>query len=87
MQAVKFAVNIAVCYGIACGIAKPFTIRILSEYGEKVLTNVVCLWEWYCLTDVMIWGREILLLKERADINKKKVLTRKKTPHIIEEKY
>lgn len=41
MQAVKFAVNIAVCYGIACGIAKPFTIRILSEYGEKVQTNVV----------------------------------------------
>ena len=40
MQVVKFAVNIAVCYLLAYGMAKPFALWVLSGAGEKVQTNI-----------------------------------------------
>lgn len=35
----KFTLNIAVCYSIAYGMAKPIVARLLSGYGQKVQDN------------------------------------------------
>ena len=41
--ALRFALNIAVCYGLAYGIAKPLIRLILSGAAEKVRDNVAML--------------------------------------------
>ena len=43
LQVVKFALNIAFCYLLAYGIAKPVTVLILSGLEEKVQTNIAML--------------------------------------------
>lgn len=40
MQIVRFALNIAVCYLLAYGIAKPAVLWILSSYNETIQTNI-----------------------------------------------
>ena len=39
-QVVRFAVNIAVCYLLAYGIAKPCVYQIFSGYGTKIQDNI-----------------------------------------------
>ena len=43
LQVVKFAINIAICYALAYGIAKPVVVLILSGQGEKFQTNIAML--------------------------------------------
>ena len=43
LQVVKFAFNIAFCYLLAYGIAKPVTVLILSGQDEKIQTNIAML--------------------------------------------
>ena len=43
LQVVKFALNIAFCYLLAYGIAKPVTVLILSGQEEKIQTNIAML--------------------------------------------
>lgn len=35
----KFTLNIAVCYSVAYGMARPIVARLLSGYGQKVQDN------------------------------------------------
>ncbi|HWK23749.1 MAG TPA: GtrA family protein [Ureibacillus sp.] len=39
-SALRFSVNIAVCYILAYGIAKPFTLLLLTDVSHKVQENV-----------------------------------------------
>ncbi|MCM3389128.1 GtrA family protein [Ureibacillus chungkukjangi] len=39
-SALRFAVNIAVCYLLAYGIAKPVTLLVLAEMGQRIQENV-----------------------------------------------
>lgn len=39
-QVARFALNIAVCYVLAYGIAKPATMALLSGAGQKIQENV-----------------------------------------------
>lgn len=43
IQVIKFAINILVCYTVAYGIAKPFTVFSLAGYDEKFQTNMAML--------------------------------------------
>ena len=38
-QVLRFALTVAACWLIAYGIAKPLTLRLLAEAGEKLQTN------------------------------------------------
>ena len=42
-QVLRFIINIAVCYLLAYGIAKPLTLAVLAGFGEKVQTNIAML--------------------------------------------
>ena len=42
-QLVRFGVNIAACYFIAFGIAKPLVFWILAGFGEQLRTNIAML--------------------------------------------
>ncbi|PYF07583.1 GtrA family protein [Ureibacillus chungkukjangi] len=39
-SALRFAVNIAVCYLLAYGIAKPVTLLVLADTGQRLQENV-----------------------------------------------
>ncbi len=42
-QVLRFVLNVAVCWLLAYGIAKPLTLRLLAGAGEKLQTNIAML--------------------------------------------
>lgn len=42
-QVLRFALNVAVCWLLAYGIAKPLALRLLAGFDEKLQTNAAML--------------------------------------------
>lgn len=66
VQVVKFALNIAVCYGIAYGIAKPLTISVLSGYDLKFQTNVAMFVGMMFFTSCNYFGQRFFAFKTKS---------------------
>lgn len=63
-QAVKFALNIAVCYFIGYGIAKPLTALVLSHTHMEVKENVAMLVGLVICSILNYFGQRIFVFKE-----------------------
>lgn len=62
-QIVRFAINIAVCYLIAYGIAKPLTFAVLAGFGEKIQTNAAMLVGMCFFTGLNYFGQRFFAFK------------------------
>ena len=63
-QVVRFIINIAVCYLLAYGIAKPLTLAVLAGFGEKVQTNIAMLVGMCLFTALNYIGQRLFAFKE-----------------------
>lgn len=63
-QVLRFIINIAVCYLLAYGIAKPLTLAVLAGFGEKVQTNVAMLVGMCLFTALNYIGQRLFAFKE-----------------------
>lgn len=63
----KFTLNIAVCYGIAYGVAKPLAAAILSGINVSLSFRKIspCWWACACLWASIIWGSAFSPLQKR----------------------
>lgn len=66
-QVLRFAVNIAVCYGIAYGVAKPLCRLILQDAGKTVRDNVSMLVGMVLFTGLNYLGQRLFAFKETQD--------------------
>lgn len=64
-QVLKFALNIAVCYFIAYGAAKPLTIALLKGYDEKLQTNIAMFVGMVFFTGSNYLGQRFFAFKEK----------------------
>lgn len=69
--AVRFAVNIAVCYLIAYGFAKPLVQAVLSGYSEKVRGNVAMLLGMCLFTGLNYLGQRFFAFRSPARFAKR----------------
>lgn len=70
-QIVRFVLNIAVCYLVAYGIAKPLTFTILSGFGEQIQTNAAMLVGMCFFTGLNYFGQRFLPLSLRISLKRK----------------
>lgn len=63
-QVVRFIINIAVCYVLAYGIAKPLTFAVLSGFGEQVQTNAAMLVGMCLFVALNYLGQRLFAFKE-----------------------
>ena len=63
-QVLRFIINIAVCYLLAYGIAKPLTLAVLAGFGEKVQTNIAMLVGMCLFTALNYIGQRLFAFKE-----------------------
>lgn len=63
-QVVRFIINIAVCYVLAYGIAKPLTVAVLSGFGEQVQTNAAMLVGMCLFVALNYLGQRLFAFKE-----------------------
>ena len=66
-SALRFAVNIAVCYLLAYGIAKPVTYYLLSGCSVKVRDNAAMLVGMVFFTGFNYLGQRFFAFKEKED--------------------
>lgn len=66
-QVVRFVINIAVCYLIAYGVAKPLTFAVLGGFGEQVQTNVAMLAGMCFFTALNYLGQRFFAFKTEQD--------------------
>lgn len=71
MQAIRFTVNIFACYILAYGMAKPFTLWLLSGADEHVQTNIAMLVGMVIFTGLNYLGQRLFAFK--VDKENKKV--------------
>ena len=64
-QALRFVVNISVCYAVAYGAARPLARRLLSGAGETLRDNVAMLFGMCIFVALNYLGQRILVF--RAD--------------------
>ncbi|MCR4673001.1 MAG: GtrA family protein [Lachnospiraceae bacterium] len=64
-QVLRFAINIAVCYLLAYGIAKPAVSALLAGYGQKVQENVAMLTGMVLFTGFNYLGQRLFAFKEQ----------------------
>ena len=64
-QVYRFALNIAICYFIAYGIAKPFTLFLLKNSNERVQTNVAMLVGMVFFTGLNYFGQRLFAFKKQ----------------------
>lgn len=64
LQIVRFILNIAVCYILAYGIAKPLAYRILSSSNEGLKDNVAMLVGMCLFTGLNYLGQRFFAFKE-----------------------
>lgn len=62
----RFIVNIAVCYVLAYGIAKPLTLYILSGQPQKIQENAAMLVGMCLFTALNYFGQRFFTFKENA---------------------
>ncbi|CAM5191836.1 hypothetical protein UACE39S_00771 [Ureibacillus acetophenoni] len=63
-SAIRFAINIAICYLLAYGIAKPLTMSLLAETTEKVQDNVAMFVGMVLFTLLNYVGQRFFAFKE-----------------------
>lgn len=63
--AVRFAVNIAVCYALAYGVAKPLTALLFAAAGEKVQGNLSMLAGMGLFTLLNYFGQKFFAFQHR----------------------
>ena len=63
-QVLRFIINIAVCYLLAYGIAKPLTLAVLAGFGEKVQTNIAMLVGMCLFTALNYIGQRLFAFKK-----------------------
>ena len=63
LQAIEFAANIAICYLIAYGAAKPLTALVLSGVDEKLRENIAMLVGWVMCSALNYLGQRLIVFK------------------------
>lgn len=66
-EILRFALNIAVCYTIAYGVAKPLVLRALSSTTEQVRDNVAMLVGMCLFTGLNYLGQRFFAFAEKKD--------------------
>lgn len=66
-SAVRFAVNIAICYLLAYGIAKPSAEQMLSGYGSGVQDNAAMMVGLVLFTMFNYLGQRLFAFRKRLD--------------------
>jgi putative flippase GtrA len=65
--AIRFIINITFCYGLAYGIAKPFTLYLLSGQKQKLQENVAMFVGMCLFTALNYIGQRFFAFKEVKD--------------------
>ena len=73
-QVLRFIVNIAVCYAVAYGLAKPFAVWLLSDASVKVQDNVAMLGGMVVFTGLNYIGQRFFAFAKKSPENGDKPL-------------
>lgn len=66
-QVLRFALNVAVCWLLAYGIAKPLTLRLLAGFDEKLQTNAAMLAGLCLYTALNYLGQRFFAFQAKED--------------------
>ena len=66
-QVLRFALNIAVCYAVAYGLAKPFAVWLLSDASVKVQDNVAMLVGMVVFTGLNYIGQRFFAFAKKGE--------------------
>lgn len=66
-QVLRFALNVAVCWLLAYGIAKPLALRLLAGFDEKLQTNAAMLAGLYLYTALNYLGQRFFAFRAKED--------------------
>ena len=70
-QVVRFIINIAVCYVVAYGIAKPLVLAVFAGLGEQLQTNIAMLAGMVLFTGLNYLGQRFFAFKEETGESEK----------------
>lgn len=70
-QVVRFIINIAVCYLIAYGVAKPLALAVFSGLGEQAQTNIAMLVGMCLFVALNYLGQRLFAFKEESGESEK----------------
>ena len=66
-QVLRFALNVAVCWQLAYGIAKPLALRLLAGFDEKLQTNAAMLAGLCLYTALNYLGQRFFAFRAKED--------------------
>lgn len=66
-QVLRFALNVAVCWLLAYGIAKPLALRLLAGFDEKLQTNAAILAGLCLYTALNYLGQRFFAFRAKED--------------------
>lgn len=66
-QVLRFALNVAVCWLLAYGIAKPLALRLLAGFDEKIQTNAAMLAGLCLYTALNYFGQRFFAFRTKED--------------------
>lgn len=66
-QVLRFALNVAVCWLLAYGIAKPLALRLLAGFDEKLQTNAAMLAGLFLYTALNYLGQRFFAFRAKED--------------------
>ena len=66
-QVLRFALNVAACWLLAYGIAKPLALRLLAGFDEKLQTNAAMLAGLCLYTALNYLGQRFFAFREKED--------------------
>ena len=66
-QVLRFALNVAVCWLLAYGIAKPLALRLLAGFDEKLQTNATMLAGLCLYTALNYLGQRFFAFRAKED--------------------
>ena len=66
-QVLRFALNVAVCWLLAYGIAKPLALRLLAGFDEKLQTNAAMLAGLCLYTALNYLGHRVFAFRAKED--------------------
>lgn len=67
LQVLRFALNVAVCWLLAYGIAKPLALRLLAGFDEKLQTNAAMLAGLCLYTALNYLGQRFFAFRAKED--------------------
>lgn len=66
-QVLRFALNVAVCWLLAYGIAKPLALRLLAGFDEKLQTNAAMMAGLCLYTALNYFGQRFFAFRTKED--------------------